>query len=140
MINIIGAIEGDASSSVRLPSVTLEPLSISYVNVAVDGGGDPPVGRNPGFMIPEEIWLEQGIVIPEGIHSRKLRTARLGIANTNTTPFLLAADNVITGYMVADSLTPNVAVPHHPNMRITNDSPGNCKAARQALEGIQRKS
>ena len=82
MINIIGAIEGDASSSVRLPAVTLEPLSISYLNVAVEGG-DPPVGRNPGFMIPEEIWLAQGIVIPEGIHSRKLRTARLGIANTN---------------------------------------------------------
>ena len=61
----------------------------------------------------------------------------MGIANTNTTPFLLAADNVIAGWMVADSLTPNIAVPHHPSMRLTKDNPGNRKAARQALECIQ---
>ena len=137
MINIIGAIQGDASSSVRLPPVALEPLSITYFNVRVDGGGDPPTGRNPGFMIPEEVWIAQGVVIPEGIHSRKLRTARIGVANTNSTPFLLDADNVITGYMVADSLTPNVAIPQHPNMRITRDNPGNRKAARRAVECIQ---
>ena len=136
MLSIASSQCGGEAGFVTLPTFRLEPRTIYYLNLPIEGGAEPPAGTNPGFLIPEEQWLSQDIVIPEGIMPRKLRKVRLAICNVGDTDIVLNENNKIEGYITSDSLVNDVRIPFHRNMTLKVNESTSVKDTKQIISKL----
>ena len=136
MIAIVSAHFGGEVGTVTLPPLTLEPHTMYYMNLMVEGGTEPPSRKNPGFLIPNKLWLAEDIVTPEGIVSRKLRKVILAICNTGDKDFTLNEGIKVEGSMVSDSLKGDVNIPLHRNMKLQVASKTDSKVTKQTFEKV----